>query len=76
MSGDTSMRAFAGRLAAPEFGDPAFITPVPLARAKVAIVTSAALHTPDDERFTAGDTSFRLIDRRRRDLALGHWMVC
>ena len=25
------------------------------------------------ERFTAGDTGFRVIDRERRDLVLGHW---
>ena len=67
------MRAFAAKLAAPEFVKPAFITPVALANARVAIVTSAALHTPDDDRFTPGDTSFRLIERHRRDLALGHW---
>ena len=73
MSGDTSMRAFARALAAPAFIDPAFVTPVPLSKAKVAIVTSAALHSPDDERFSPGDTGFRFIDRRRRDLALGHW---
>lgn len=73
MPADVSMRTFSAGLAAPEFTNPAFVTPVPLAEARVAIVTTAALHTPDDERFTAGDTSYRLIDRDRRDLVLGHW---
>ncbi len=67
------MRAFSSGLAAPEFPNPAFVTPVALAQATVAIVTSAALHTPDHDRFAPGDTSYRLIDRHRRDLALGHW---
>ncbi|MEY4338538.1 MAG: putative D-proline reductase gamma subunit, partial [Actinomycetota bacterium] len=31
------------------------------------------LHTPDDEGFTSTDTSYRFIDRSRRDLVLGHW---
>lgn len=73
MSGDQAMREYASALPAPTFPDPAFVTPVPLHQATVAIVTSAALHTPDDERFSAVDTSFRLIDRGRRDLVLGHW---
>lgn len=74
MSGDANMRAHAATLPAPEFDHPAF-TPlsVPLSEAKVAIVTSAALHKSDDDRFTQGDTSFRALDRTDRDLVLGHW---
>ena len=67
------MRQYASGLPAPTFPDPAFVTPVPLRRATVAIVTSAALHTPDDDRFDATDTGYRVIDRSRRDLVLGHW---
>ena len=73
MTGDQMMRDYAGSLAAPEFPDPAWVSPPPLADATVAIVTSAALHTAEDERFSADDTSFRFIERDRRDLALGHW---
>ena len=73
MNGDQAMRAHASTVACPEFPDAAFTVPVPLSRATVAIVTSAALHTADDERFSAGDTGFRAIDRERRDLVLGHW---
>ncbi len=74
MSGDKKMRAHAATLPAPEFENPAF-TPlsVPLAEAKVAIVTSAALHRSDDDRFSQGDTGFRALDRADRDLVLGHW---
>lgn len=74
MSGDDAMRAYAATLPAPEFPDPAF-TPLgkPLSEARVAIVTSAALHRMDDERFTQGDTTYRALDRGDRELVLGHW---
>jgi len=67
------MRAYAAGLPAPEFADPAWVTPVPLAEARVAIVTSAALHESHDTGFTNDDTGFRVIDRGARDLVLGHW---
>ena len=73
MSADTPMRSHAATLPAPEFADPAFVTPVELADAKVAIVTSAALHRAEDDAFTQGDVSFREIPRGARDLVLGHW---
>lgn len=74
MSGDATMREFGATSPVPEFDDPAF-TPLgkPLSEARVAIVTSAALHRPDDARFTQGDTSYRSLDRADRDLVLGHW---
>lgn len=73
MNGDQAMRQFAGGLPAPTFDTTAWVTPKPLAESRVAIVTSAALHPAGGEAFTANDTSFRLIDRDRRDLVLGHW---
>lgn len=73
MNGDQAMRAHSAGLPAPEFRDPAWVTPAPLASASVAIVTSAALHTADDRRFSAADTGYRFIARDRRDLVLGHW---
>lgn len=73
MSGDSAMRAHAATLPAPEFPVPAFVTPVPLAEATVAIVTSAALHRADDEAFSQADAGFRFIPRDARDLVLGHW---
>ena len=73
MNGDQAMRAFASTVACPEFTNPAWVTPRRLSEATVAIITSAALHTPEVDAFSAGDTSFRLIDRHRRDLKLGHW---
>ncbi len=73
MSGDAPMRSFAANLPAPEFTDAAFVTPVPLAEAKVAIVTSAALHRANDDAFGQDDASYREIPRDARDLVLGHW---
>lgn len=74
MSGDALMREFGAKSPVPEFNDPAF-TPLgkPLSEAKVAIVTSAALHRAGGEAFVPGDTSYRSIDRAERDLVLGHW---
>ena len=70
MNADQAMRAHSATLPSPTFPDPAFVIPPALASATVAIVTSAALHTADDTAFAGGDTSFRLIDRDRRDLVL------
>jgi len=68
------MRNYGATQAVPEFEGPAF-TPLtkPLSEARVAIVTSAALHRPDQERYTQTDTRFRAFDRDDRDLIMGHW---
>ena len=73
MNSDQAMRAHSATLPGPTFDSPAFVTPPALSASTVAIVTSAALHTPDDGAFSGGDASYRLIDRSRRDLILGHW---
>lgn len=74
MSGDAVMRQFGADSPVPEFDDPAF-HPLdkPLSEARVAIVTSAALHRPDDDPFSQGDTTYRALDRSDRQLILGHW---
>ena len=74
MSGDAAMREFGVTQPVPEFDDPAFTTlDKPLSDARVAIVTSAALHRFGDDRFTQADTSYRSFDRADRDLVMGHW---
>lgn len=73
MNGDQAMRAHSDGLPGPEFPNPAWVTPKPLDQCTVAIVTSAALHTPDDEAFGGADAGYRFIARDRRDLVLGHW---
>jgi D-proline reductase (dithiol) PrdB len=68
------MRAFGADQPAPTFEEPAF-TPLskPLSEARVAVVTSAALHRPDQDRFGQGDTGFRALDRADRNIVMGHW---
>ncbi|MEM9621976.1 MAG: glycine/sarcosine/betaine reductase selenoprotein B family protein [Pseudomonadota bacterium] len=70
---DTDIKNMVGQLPCPTFAEPAFNTPKPLAQCRVAVVTSAALHHPDDDGFAAQDVSFRVLDGARRDVELGHW---
>ncbi len=73
-NGDATMRAYGAEQAVPTFDDPAFMPLAkPVAEARVAIVTSAALHRPDQDRFAAADTGFRALDRSDRDIIMGHW---
>jgi len=55
------------------FEKTAFTTPKPLSESTVAILTSAALHHPEQPDFEPRDTSFRQLDPSRRDYRLGHW---
>ena len=70
---DRDVKAMTENLDTPVFETVAFTKPKPLADATVAIVTSASLHHADQPDFTGGDTSYRVLDGRRRDLQLGHW---
>jgi len=67
------MKSFAAGVPLPDMGALPWTTPKPLAEARVAIVTTAALHLADDDRFTNDDTTFRVLPRERRDLMLGHY---
>jgi D-proline reductase (dithiol) PrdB len=71
--GDQAMRALGDQLPVPEFDTTPWTVPPPLTEATVAICTSAALHPEGHDRFTATDTTFRVLDRAERDLVLGHW---
>jgi len=73
MSGDAKMRELGDNLPVPEFDTTAWVTPKSLAESTVAIVTSAALHRSSDDRFSAGETEYRLLPADARDLVLGHW---
>ncbi len=71
---DATMRAYAATLPVPEFESTAFTRlGKPLSEARVAIVTSAALHRPDQEGFGQAETGFRALDRSDRNLVMGHW---
>ena len=68
------MRSYGAQQPVPTFEDPAFKRlDKPLSEARVAIVTSAALHRPDQDRFGAIDTGFRALDRADRNIVMGHW---
>ena len=71
--GDVMMRQVGNSTPMPQFDSTPWVTPVPLAEATVAIVTSAALHRPDDDGFHIDDASYRVLDRADRQLVLGHW---
>ncbi len=72
--GDAAMRAYGDQQEVPTFDDPAFTRlSKPVSESRVAIVTSAALYRPDQERFTVADTGFRALDRADRDIVMGHW---
>ena len=70
---DQDIKNMVSNLPCPEFEDPAFTLAKPLNECRVAVVTSAALHHPEDEGFEAQDVSFRTLDANRRDVQLGHW---
>jgi len=70
---DADIKTLVAKMPCPTFDAPAFTAPPPLAEARVAVVTSAALHHPEDDGFAMQDTSFRVLDAKRRDVILGHW---
>ena len=70
---DQTIKAGAAAVACPSFENPAFVTPVPLAQATVALVTSASLHHADAEGFPPVESGYRVLERERRDIVVGHW---
>ena len=57
----------------PKPENPAFVLPKPLSDSKVAIVTSASLHHEDDDDFAPSDSGYRVLEKDRRDIVVGHW---
>lgn len=70
---DAAMREYAANLPVPEIDGTPWTVPVPLAEATVAIVTTAALHEVNDERYGPADTGYRVLARETRNLVMGHW---
>lgn len=71
---DARMRELAAGLPVPEFEQTAFVTPPPLAQARVAIVTSAAIHGEGDSGWAPNaDPQFKVLDAAERKLRLGHF---
>jgi len=74
---ELAMRKFASSMPVPEFEETRFVEPKPLSHAKVAIVTTAALHRESAPGFQIGDSDFHYetLPRHVRDLKLGHHSV-
>lgn len=74
---EVAMRKFAASMPLPEFDETPFVEPKPLSSAKVAIVTTAALHRENRPGFEIGDGDFHYetLPRDARDLKLGHHSV-
>ena len=70
---DSQIKSGAAAVECPTIDNPAFVTPKPLREATVAIVTSASLHHATDDDFAPVDTGFRVLQRDRRDIVVGHW---
>lgn len=70
---DEAMRARVNDVPVPEFATTPFTVPPPLDRARIAIVTTAALRRPEDEAWGRGDESFRVLPDRARNLTIGHF---
>ncbi|MEM7363580.1 MAG: glycine/sarcosine/betaine reductase selenoprotein B family protein [Pseudomonadota bacterium] len=74
---EVAIGKFAASIPVPEFETTSFNTPKPLNQARVAIVTTAALHREGGDGFELGDGDyhFETLPRDARDLALGHHSV-
>ena len=70
---DARIKKGASKAECPTPENPAFVKPKPLSEAKVAIVTSASLHHEDDDDFAPSDTGYRVLEKDRRDIVVGHW---
>ena len=73
---DQAIQKFAETLPIPEFPQCSFSKSKPLASAKIAIVTTAALHQ-DGAGFELGDSDYHYetLSRSARNLKLGHHSV-
>ena len=70
---DAMIKKGASKAECPTPENPAFVIPKPLIESKVAIVTSASLHHEDDDDFAPSDTGYRVLEKDRRDIVVGHW---
>ena len=70
---DATIKKGASKAECPTPENPAFVIPKPLSEAKVAIVTSASLHHEDDDDVAPSDTGYRVLEKDRRDIVVGHW---
>lgn len=71
--GDVPLRQFVNDIPVYDFDDTAFTEPRPLAKAQVAIVTTAGLRTDSDTYWAPGDQAFTEIPVDADKLALAHF---
>jgi D-proline reductase (dithiol) PrdB len=70
---DKDIRAANANQPVPVFESPAFNRlPRPLSECRVAIVTTAALHSLEQPKWSGGDQSFRVLPAASKGLILGH----
>ncbi len=72
MSADRDMRAAMATLPVPDLEGHPFSPPPELAKATVAIVTTAGLHIADDESFGLLDPAFRVLPHGATNLRMSH----
>lgn len=70
---DDALRDKVAARPVPDVGGAAFTAPPALADATVALVTTAALHLPEQPGWDRKEATFRVIGHGRDDLRLGHW---
>ena len=72
MSADRDLRAAMATLPVPDLEGHPFSVAPKLSQASVAIVTTAGLHTADDESFGLLDPAFRVLPHGATDLRMSH----
>ncbi|MGE0820494.1 MAG: glycine/sarcosine/betaine reductase selenoprotein B family protein [Candidatus Binatia bacterium] len=72
-SADKTVRARVNDVPVYEFERTPFTTPPPVAKARVAIVTTAGLRSDSKLHWKPGDQSFTVLDGSNRNLGLGHF---
>ncbi len=70
---DAKAKAKFANIEAPVFEATAFVRPPPLDQATVAVVTTAALHHPEQEDLGGYGPGFSVLDGSRRDYVSGHY---
>lgn len=70
---DREVRARVNNVPVFEFAQTAFTPPPSLAKARVAIVTTAGLRVEGDAHWQPGDQSFTVLDHGARNVKLAHF---
>jgi len=66
---------FIAELELPRFDNPAWVTPAPAAKRRVAVVSTAAVSRRGERPFSWLARDYRVIDKHDRDLVMSHVAV-